>query len=140
MYGFQEQLNETFHCNVLDLSGLDLSFLDENQSDLTFLNENQLDLSALISAENKCLLCEKVYKSKRYLSIHKCKFIKIFNTNSIKNFKCDYPNCDKVLRSRNGIVEHKNSIHFNIVYTCPFENCDKKYKHRGHYREHIKSH
>jgi hypothetical protein len=60
--------------------------------------------------------------------------------NSIKNFKCDYPNCDKVLSSRAGIIEHKNSIHFNIVYKCPFENCDKKYKHRGHYRNHIKSH
>ncbi|CAG2103268.1 unnamed protein product, partial [Medioppia subpectinata] len=45
----------------------------------------------------------------------------------IKQFKCDFNNCNKLYKYKHHLDRHQNSTHFNKKYVCDFNECYKTF-------------
>ncbi|XP_070497892.1 zinc finger protein 62 homolog [Chironomus tepperi] len=77
----------------------------------------------------QCKICDKQFKSKRYLSVHE----KIHN----KQFKCEI--CNKMFSFNSHLDDHKKTIHENPgSFEC--EICGKKFCQKSNLKSHQKTH
>ncbi|CAG2103063.1 unnamed protein product [Medioppia subpectinata] len=45
----------------------------------------------------------------------------------IKQFKCDFNNCNKSFKTLSNLNQHKNVIHLNVRFICDFNECHKSF-------------
>ena len=75
-----------------------------------------------------CELCDKTFKVKTHLRIHKNK------THSIKESECS--ECDKVFKNRSAMLSHKQLVHGEKLICC--DKCDRKFATNVMLRRHIR--
>ncbi|UXI16797.1 vacuolar H+ ATPase subunit AC39-1 [Sarcoptes scabiei] len=79
--------------------------------------------------------CNAAYKLKRNLKDHM-----IRHTILEKPYRCDWPGCDYGSYKSTNVAKHKSVHSDERKYACDFFNCDKKFKTREGLRKHMLSH
>ncbi|KAI2805328.1 hypothetical protein BLOT_004324 [Blomia tropicalis] len=79
--------------------------------------------------------CNAAYKLKRNLKDHM-----IRHTILEKPYRCDWPGCDYGSYKSTNVAKHKSVHSDERKYGCDYYNCDKKFKTREGLRKHMLSH
>lgn len=79
--------------------------------------------------------CSAAYKLKRNLKDHM-----IRHTILEKPYRCDWPGCDYGSYKSTNVAKHKSVHSDERKYGCDFYNCEKKFKTREGLRKHMLSH
>ena len=79
--------------------------------------------------------CNAAYKLKRNLKDHM-----IRHTILEKPYRCDWPGCDYGSYKSTNVAKHKSVHSDERKYGCDFFNCEKKFKTREGLRKHMLSH
>ena len=80
----------------------------------------------------KCLSCGKEFNSRRNLLRHKKR-----HDTTVKEFKCDICNSGVSYKRKELLNSHIENVHDNVIYKC--ELCQKQLKSKSSLRQHKKS-
>src|SRR3984885_15437541 len=117
----ENAVNLSMNCNSIDLNSCKIS-------DKMLFNHNT------INTLNTCHCfwpkCQFNTQLKGNLIAHQLLH------SDIKQFKCDFNNCNKVFKSVASISAHKYSKHLNVRYVCDWSECDKQFTRKSYLIQH----